>query len=494
MSASNNPTPLKLKIEDHSLITAFIDGEFHTANSQDHIQNFYPATNAKIGTIEVSLEKEVDAAIISAKAAQVEWSKLSGVERGRVLFKVAALLRKYNDELATLEVWDTGKPISEANCVDVQSGADAIEYFAGIAGGLSGAHYTLGQDFAYTRREPLGVCAGIGAWNYPLQIACWKAAPALAAGNALIFKPSELTPITAVVLAQIFIEAGAPKGLFNVVQGDHRTGALLASHQDIAKISLTGSVATGKKVMAAASKNLKHVTFELGGKSPLIIFEDADLDNAVKGAILANFYTQGEICTNGTRVFVADSILETFTKKLLKAVEELVIGDPFDSKTTVGTLISKEHCAKVLDYIKIGLSENATLLCGGKSVGDSGNFVEPTVFTNCHDDMQIVKEEIFGPVMCILPFNAGADESVIARANNTQFGLAAGVFTENLTRGHQTAAKLEAGICWINTYNITPIEIPFGGIKQSGIGKENSPAALEHYTQLKTVYVATEKL
>jgi betaine-aldehyde dehydrogenase len=416
---------------------------------------------------------------------------MTGAQRGRVLMNAVKLLRERNREIAEIEVMDTGKPIAEAVAVDVLSGADAIEYFAGVAASLHGDHYDLGTAFAYTRREPLGVCAGIGAWNYPVQIACWKSGPALACGNAMVFKPAELTPLTALKLAEIYTEAGVPAGVFNVVQGPASTGQAMTRHPGIAKVSLTGEVGTGKRVMADAAETLKHVTLELGGKSPLIIFADADLDNAVSAALMANFYTQGEICSNGTRVYVEETVRDSFLEKLLARVKGMRIGDPMDPETHVGALISREHMEKVLGYIELGKREGAKLLCGGGRPNDpklaEGFFVEPTVFDACSEAMRIVKEEIFGPVMSVLTFR-GEDE-VIARANGTPYGLAAGVFTRDLQRGHRVIARLEAGTCWINNYNITPIEMPFGGYKQSGIGRENSLAAIEHYTQLKSVYV-----
>ena len=359
---------------------------------------------------------------------------------------------------------------------------------------LHGEYHDLGGAFAYTRREPLGVCAGIGAWNYPIQIACWKSAPALAAGNAMVFKPSELTPLTAMELAAVYTEAGVPDGVFDVVHGDGRVGAALAQHPGIAKISLTGSVPTGKRVMAASAETLKAVTLELGGKSPLVIFEDADLDHAVSGALLANFSTQGEICSNGTRVFVHRDVHDRFVDALRTRTEKLTIGDPLDPATDVGALISEAHMQKVLGYIDAGIGAGARLVCGGRratgtEVLDRGWFVEPTVFTGCTDDMTIVREEIFGPVMAVLPF--ATEPEAIERANATEYGLAAGLFTRDLARGHRVAAALEAGIVWVNTYNLTPIEVPFGGSKHSGIGRENSLAAMEHFTQRKTVYVET---
>ncbi|MGH8948227.1 MAG: betaine-aldehyde dehydrogenase, partial [Acidimicrobiia bacterium] len=348
-----------------------------------------------------------------------------------ILNRAAGLLRDNNEDLAQLEVLDTGKPIQEAIAVDVLSGADAIEYYGGLAATIHGETFDLGSAWAYTRREPLGVCVGIGAWNYPIQIACWKSAPALACGNAMVFKPAELTPLTAVRLAEIYTEAGLPNGVFNVVQGDHRTGEALVSHPNVAKVSLTGEVGTGKIVMASAAASLKHVTLELGGKSPLIIFDDADLDNAVSAALMANFYTQGEICSNGTRVYVHEEIHDEFLERLVTRTSKMKIGDPMDTDTHVGALISREHLEKVLSYIEAGKTAGATVVIGGERPSDpsldDGFFVEPTVFDACTDDMSIVQEEIFGPVMAVLSFRD--EDDVIARANDTPYGLAAGVFT-----------------------------------------------------------------
>lgn len=456
-----------------------------------------PATGAVLAIIAIADAAAVDAAVARAAVAQKQWARLTGTERGRVLRRAVDILRERNDELAALETLDTGKPIQETSAVDVASGADAIEYFAGVAPTLAGEHFDLGPGaFGYTRREPLGVTAGIGAWNYPLQIACWKSAPALACGNAMIFKPAELTPLTAIELEKIYLEAGCPPGLFQVVQGMAATGRLLTRHPGIAKISLTGEVGTGRAVMADAAATLKAVTLELGGKSPIIVFADADIDNAVSGAMLGNFYSAGEVCSNGTRVFVERSVMAEFCVRLKARTQAMVIGDPLDPATQMGALISPAHMDKVLGYIDRGIASGATLLTGGQRVTTGacaqGSFVQPTVFTDCQDDMAIVREEIFGPVMTVLAFDT--EDEVVARANATEFGLAAGVFTRDLTRAHRVIAALEAGTCWINTYNITPIELPFGGNKQSGLGRENGRAAIEHYTRLKSVYVAMEPI
>ena len=471
---------------------SYVDGRF-VAASGETFTTVNPATGEVLARVEIADAATVDQAVLAAELGQRVWAAMTGTERGRVLKRAADLLRAANAELARLETLDTGKPIQETLAVDVQSGADCLEYYGGIAATLAGEHIDLGPSaFGYTRREPLGVVAGIGAWNYPLQIACWKSAPALACGNAMIFKPAELTPLTAARLAQIYTEAGLPDGVFNVVQGFADTGRLLSRHAKIRKISLTGEVGTGRAVMADAAATLKAVTLELGGKSPLIVFDDAGLDNAVSGALMANFYSAGEVCSNGTRVFVHRRVKAAFVEKLIARVGKMVVGDPLDPATHVGALISPAHMQKVLGHIEKGVAEGAKLVVGGHRVTAGalakGSFVAPTVFDACDDAMTIVREEIFGPVMTVLAFDD--EDEVVARANATDFGLAAGVFTHDLTRAHRVVARLQAGTCWINQYNVTPIELPFGGVKQSGLGRENGRAAIEHYSQLKSVYVA----
>jgi betaine-aldehyde dehydrogenase len=459
-------------------------------------KNYNPATGKILNEVSSASQEDFEKAIASAKRGLEIWSALSGTERGRILHKASRLLREKNDELAVLESQDAGKPIREALEVDVVSGADCLEYYAGVAASMHGDYIDLGGDFAYTRREPLGICAGIGAWNYPLQIACWKSAPALACGNVMIFKPAELTPVTAYKLAEVFKEAGLPDGVFNVVQGDGEVGQMMTTHPAIAKVSITGEVGTGKKVMAAAAATLKHVTLELGGKSPIIVFGDADLEEAVNGVLLGNFYTQGEICSNGTRVFVHASIREKFLEILVARTKKLKVGNTADPATHIGAMINKDHFEKVMRYIALGKEQGAELIYGGNQINvpgcEGGYFIEPTIFASGQDELQIVAEEIFGPVMSILTFSD--EKEVLQRANNTPFGLAAGVYTNDLRRAHRMVAKLQAGICWVNTFNITPVEIPFGGYKQSGIGRENGLAAVEHYSQLKTVYIAMKDM
>ena len=367
-----------------------------------------------------------------------------------------------------------------------------LEYYAGLIPAIEGEQIPLREtSFVYTRREPLGVVAGIGAWNYPIQIALWKSAPALAAGNAMIFKPSEVTSLTALKLAEIYTEAGLPAGVFNVLTGSGReVGQWLTEHPGIEKVSFTGGTITGKKVMASASSSsLKEVTMELGGKSPLIVFEDADLDRAADIAVMANFYSSGQVCTNGTRVFVPRMLQARFEAKVLERVKRIRLGDPLDDATNFGPLVSYAHMDSVLGYIEKGRSEGARLLIGGARVTDGdyakGAYVAPTVFTDCRDDMTIVREEIFGPVMSILIYDS--EEEVIRRANDTDYGLAAGVVTRDLNRAHRVIHKLEAGICWINTWGESPAEMPVGGYKQSGVGRENGLVTLGHYTRIKSV-------
>jgi betaine-aldehyde dehydrogenase len=477
------------------IFTQFIDGSYTESSGREIFTTLNPSTNQVLAEVASASASDIESAITSSHKAYLQWRKKTGAERGRVLVQAAQLLRSKCNDLAHLEMQDVGKPISETLAVDVSSAADALEYFGGLAAGIHGNVFDLKNAFGYTRREPLGVCVGIGAWNYPLQIAAWKAAPALACGNAMIFKPSELTPLTALKLAEVLLEAGAPPGLFNVVQGDGKVGSLLVQDSRIAKVSITGSVPTGKKILTAAAAGLKPVTLELGGKSPLIIFDDADLNNTVSAALMANFYTQGEVCSNGTRVFVHRKVMAEFMKALIARTEKINVGDPSDPETHMGALITSAHLKKVLGYIKSGVDDGAKLITGGKRLTrdfknrdiSTGNFMSPAIFADCHDSMRICQEEIFGPVMSVLSFDS--EDEVVHRANDTDFGLSAGVFTKDIQRAHRVVHNLEAGTCWINNYNITPIELPFGGYKQSGLGRENSFSAIHHYTQVKSIYV-----
>jgi betaine-aldehyde dehydrogenase len=472
----------------------YIGGRFVNASSGKTFQTINPANGEVLAEVQAANRADVDAAVISAQKGQQIWAAMTPVQRSRILYRAVEILRQRNDELAELETLDTGKPISETRYVDIVTGADVLEYYAGLVPALEGQQIPLrATSFVYTRREPLGVVAGIGAWNYPIQIALWKSAPALAAGNAMIFKPSEITPLTTLKLAEIYTEAGLPDGVFNVLNGaGHEVGTWLTEHAGIEKISFTGGTVTGKKVMASASSStLKDVTMELGGKSPLIIFDDVDLDKAADVAMMANFYSSGQVCTNGTRVFVHRSQLKTFEQKIVERVKRIRMGDPQDESTNFGPLVSQNHMQNVLKYIEKGALEGARILAGGARVLDGtlakGNYIQPTVFTDCTDNMTIVREEIFGPVMCILAYDD--EEEVIRRANDTQYGLAAGVLTQDLNRAHRVIHQLEAGICWINTWGESPATMPVGGYKQSGVGRENGLMTLQNYTRVKSIQV-----
>jgi len=479
------------------LIQHYIHGRYYQDTPLETFSDINPATGEQLAMIAQADDVVMQKAIESARIGQAAWSAMPAIERNRILTRAAQLLREENDTLALLEVQDTGKPIQEASVVDIHTGADVIEYYAGLADKIQGDYQQLSDhNYFYTRREPLGICAGIGAWNYPIQIACWKSGPALAAGNAMIFKPSEETPLTTLKLAEIYTRAGVPDGVFNVIQGDYRAGQMLTAHPEISKVSFTGESGTGKKVMADSAATLKQVTMELGGKSAMIIFPDTPIDRAVSGAMLANFYTQGEVCTNGTRVFVHDDIYDAFITELKERTENMIIGDPTNPETQVGALVSEQHLEKVMGYIQSGLDAGAKLLCGGHRATDNGldkgAFFQPTVFINCEDHMPQVQDEIFGPVMSVLKFSDETD--VIRRANNTEYGLAAGVFTQDINTANRVINQLQAGICWINTWGNSPAEMPVGGYKQSGIGRENGMETLKYFTQLKSVFVETGEL
>jgi betaine-aldehyde dehydrogenase len=472
-----------------------------SADSPGTFQTIDPSTAKPTATIHTSSRSSVDAAVASAASAFPSWAATPPTERSRILHRAVALLRARNDELARLETLDTGKPYSETSTVDVVTGADVLEFYASLvaSGGLNGESFRLRPDASVTTtKEPLGVCAAIGAWNYPLQIALWKSAPCLAAGNTLVYKPSEFTPLHAQRLADIYREAGLPDGVFNVVYGAGDVGAQLAAHPRVAKVSFTGQVSTGKKVAGSAAGGMKYVTMELGGKSPLVVLPDCDVGSAVDGAMMANFFSSGQVCTNGTRVFVPRAMQAEFERLLVNRMRYVRAGDLFDPATNFGPLSSATHRDKVTAYIRHGIeADGARLLYGGDTSPQAlhgvlpaalrdGYWVQPTVFTDCTDGMKIVRDEIFGPVMCILPYDGVDPDEAVRRANDTEMGLAAGVFGRDVSLCHRVVARLDAGITWVNTWGESPAEMAVGGWKLSGLGVENGRKGLENWTRNKS--------
>lgn len=476
----------------------YYDGKVQTATSGKTFNTIDPSTAKPLAEVHTASQSDIDSAVNSARKAFPSWSQTPPVARSRILLKAVQLLRARNDEIAKAETHDTGKPFSETSTVDVVTGADVLEYFANLVagGGLNGETTQLRPDaWIYTKKEALGVCAGIGAWNYPIQIALWKSAPCLAAGNCMVYKPSEVTPLHGQILAQIYAEAGVPPGVFNIVHGDGAVGGYLTSHPGIAKVSFTGQVSTGQKVAASAAGGMKYVTMELGGKSPLVILPDTDLESAVDGAMMANFFSTGQVCTNGTRVFMHKSMKPAFEKRLVEKMQYIRALEPMDANSNFGPLVSEIHYKKVLSYINHGVdNDKAKLLCGGPSKPsnipsgyENGFWVQPTVFTDCTDSMKITTEEIFGPVLCILTYDT-VDE-VVERANNTKLGLAAGVFGKDISKCHEVIGKLEAGITWINTWGESPAEMSVGGWKMSGVGVENGRRGLAAWVREKSTLV-----
>jgi len=456
-----------------------------------------PATEEVIALIPEATDIEVGAAVTAARRALEEgpWAKMSARQRGRLIYKLAQRISERTDELARLETMNNGKPFFESQRVDIPSTAECFEYYAGWADKVEGETIPVdGPYFNYTLREPVGVVGAIVPWNFPLLLAAYKVAPALACGNTVVLKPAEQTPLTALKLAELIQEVGFPDGVFNVVTGPGSTaGAALVEHPGVDKIAFTGSTQTGQEIMRAAAGTLKKLSLELGGKSPNIVFADADLDAAVKGAVSGIFYGKGEVCTAGSRLFVEEKIHDQFMEKLVERSKKMTPGDPFDSKTRLGPLISKEQMNRVLNYIESGKNEGARLLAGGKraNVKDGkGYFVEATVFDNVDQGMKIAQEEIFGPVLSTLRFE-NFDEAV-NRANQTIYGLAAAIWTKDLKKAHAFAKAVKAGTVWVNTYGNYDSASPFGGYKMSGFGRELGKAALESYTQIKSVWVNLE--
>jgi acyl-CoA reductase-like NAD-dependent aldehyde dehydrogenase len=471
----------------------FINNEWRPAQSGDVMDVINPATEEVIAQVASAGTADLDATVSAARAAlDGPWARLSARERGRLVRRLGDRLLERADEVARLETLHNGKPISESRHIEIPAAAECFEYYGGWSDKVMGETIPVkGNYLTYTLREPLGVVAAIVPWNFPLLLAAWKVAPALACGNTVILKPASQTPLTALALAEIALEVGLPPGVLNVLTGPGaKLGQAVVEHPGIDKIAFTGDTSTGKGIMRSAADTLKRITLELGGKSPNIVLPDADLDAAVRGATIGIFYGKGEVCAAGSRLLVDRSIKEEFVDKLAARAKRMTAGDPLNPQTRFGALSSKKQLETVLRYIESGRREGATLVAGGgrADIGTGkGYFVQPTVFTDVRPEMTISREEIFGPVLATIDF-ADVDEA-IARANDTQYGLAAGVWTRDIKKAHYIARRLQAGTVWINTYNVFDTAAPFGGYKHSGFGREMSAHALEHYTQVKSVWV-----
>ncbi len=449
-----------------------------------------PSTGEEICQVAEADAADVDKAVQAARRAfdQGPWKKMRASERGRMLHRLADLIEQNADQLARLETLDNGKPLSIAKAVDVTKTIACYRYFAGWADKVQGKTIPIDGDFfCYTRHEPIGVIGQIIPWNYPLLMQAWKLAPALATGNTIVMKPAEQTPLSALRLGELILEAGFPEGVVNLLPGFGPTaGAAIARHMDVDKVAFTGSTEVGRLIMEAAAKsNLKRISLELGGKSPNIIFADSDLDDAVEGAHLGLFVNQGQSCCAGSRVFVEETIYDEFVEKSIARARKRRVGDPLDPLTDQGPQVSESQFDRIMGYIESGKREGATLACGGERVGDRGYFIQPTVFSDVQDEMKIAREEIFGPVMSIIAFK-DMDE-VISRANRTTYGLAAGVWTRDIKKAHAVANGVRAGTVWVNCYHVLDTRAPFGGFKQSGMGRELGEYGLQQYTEVKTV-------
>ena len=472
-----------------------INGEAVDAASGRTFTTRNPATEEPICAVAEAGPEDVDRAVAAARAAfEGPWAKLKPAERQRLLWALADLIEKNADEIARLETLDNGKPIFESRQVDIPMVVNCFRYFAGWATKIAGETLPISSAFFnYTLREPLGVVGAIIPWNFPMIMVGWKAAPALAAGNTVVLKPAELTPLTAIRIAELALEAGLPPGVFNVVPGKGSVaGEAMVQHRGIDKISFTGSTEVGKRIMRTAADTMKKLTLELGGKSPNIVFADADLEAAVRGATAGIFYGKGEVCAAGSRLLVERSIHEAFVAKLAERAKKMSPADPLDPKTRLGALVSQEQMAKVLEYVEIGKKEGARVVAGGERqpVNGKGFFVQATVLDQVENTMRVAQEEIFGPVLVVIPFD-GVDDA-IQKANGVDFGLAAGVWTQNVKTAHAVARRLQAGTVWINTYNFYDAGMPFGGYKQSGFGRDLGPECLRDVTQVKSVWVSVE--
>ena len=483
-------TATKTKILPGRLLIGgqWVDGskKFDTVN---------PATGEVLTEIAEASRDDVDRAVQAARRAFDDrggaWRKMSASERGKLIWRLADLVEKNIEELAELETLDNGKPIFESRYVDMPMVIDVLRYYAGWATKIQGETVnTFETAFTYTLREPVGVVGLIIPWNFPLLLASWKLGPALACGCTIVLKPAEQTPLTTLRFGELAVEAGLPAGVLNIVTGGPETGKAIVSHAEIDKIAFTGSTAVGKEIMRSAADTLKRVTLELGGKSPNIVFADSDIDNAVKGAINGIFYGKGEVCNAGSRLFVENKVRDEFLEKLVGRAKKMQPADPLDPKTRLGAIVSQEQMQTVLSYVEAGKKEGAKLIAGGNRVsvdGGKGFFLEPTIFGDVTNEMKIAQEEIFGPVLATLSFDDV--DQVIDLANRSQYGLAAAVWTRDIKKAHSVSQQLKAGTVWINTYGLMDAALPFGGYKSSGFGRELGKHAIEHYTEVKTVWL-----
>jgi len=470
-------------------ISNFIGGEFVAPKSGAYFPDINPATAQPIADVPDSDAADVDAAVAAAKNAFPVWSRTTAEERSRILLRLADLIEQNLDDLARIESRDNGKPLSLARALDIPRAVANFRFFAtAILHHASAAHITDTTALNYTLRQPLGVAGLISPWNLPLYLLSWKIAPAIASGNTCVAKPSELTPLTADRLAQLSLEAGVPAGVMNIVHGyGAKAGAALVEHRDVPMISFTGGTVTGARVAASAAPMFKKLSLELGGKNPTVVFADADLNDAIRTSLRSAFWNQGEICLCGSRVFVERSIYDQFVDAFTEGAKKLKIGDPSDESTQVGALISEAHLHKVLGYIELAKEEGGTIVAGGSRVDRDGYFVEPTVITGLGCDRRVLQEEIFGPVVTITPFDH--EEEAVAFANSTRYGLSASLWTRDLKRAHRVAAAIDSGTVWINCWLLRDLRVPFGGAKDSGVGREGGFESLEFFTEAKNVCV-----
>ena len=478
---------------DHKM---YIDGKFVAAASGKTFPVFNPATGEVLTNVPEAESEDVNRAVSAARRAfdSGPWTRMSPSQRGRLLWRVAELIEKNNDELAELESLDNGKPFAVARIADVPLAADMFRYMGGWATKIAGKTFPIsfpGDYHSYTLREPIGVVAQIIPWNFPLLMAAWKLAPALAAGCTVVIKLAEQTPLSGLRLAQLFDEAGMPPGVVNVLTGfGEGAGAPLAAHDDVDKVAFTGSTEVGKLIVKAAAGNLKKVTLELGGKSPAIVFPDARIDNAIKGTASAIFFNHGQCCCAGSRLFVHEKIYDQVVDGVSKVASEIKVAPGLDPASQMGPLVSDEQYHKVLNYIQSGIHEGAKVTAGGPQTADHGYFVQPTVLTNTHPGMKVVDEEIFGPVVCATSFNDADIDAILSKANDSIYGLAASVWTENLSVAHKVSRGLRAGTVWVNCHNVFDAALPFGGYKQSGWGREMGEEVLNNYLETKAVTIA----